>query len=197
MAMSKQKPDTFGCVGTTFKTFSGNYVDLLNPDPDLLDLETIAVALGRECRFGNHCPRFYSVAEHCVIACDLAIEDGVRGDSLRAILLHDATEAFLGDMIKPLKILLPEYQEIEHCFEVAIGVAFNLDFSLHRDVVKHYDRIMLRAEKLTMWPEDTEEWFGFAGLPPRGVNLQFLNAEEAARRFRIKAQYIRVYGSSL
>ena len=191
------KHDKFGCVGTTFKTFSGDYVDLLKPDPSIIKLQDIATALSRICRFGGHCPKFYSVAEHCIIATSLAIAAGVRGDGPRAILLHDAAEAFLGDMIKPLKNLLPEYQEVEQRFEQAIGVAFNLDFEPHRDIVKHYDRIMLRAEKLTMWPEDTTEWEGFANLPPRGVNLQFLNAEEAARRFKIKAQYLRIYGSSL
>lgn len=191
------KPDHFGTCGDTFKLLNGGYMNLLNPDPKLIDLQSIAVSLSRICRFGGHCPKFYSVAEHCVHATELAYRDGVRGNDLRAILMHDATEAFLGDMIKPLKNLLPEYSVIESSFERAVGSAFNIRFSDHSDIVKHYDRVMLKAEKENMWPDDASQWLGFANLPDRPVQLQFWNPELAAAKFRTYAQFIRVFGSSL
>lgn len=197
MKAKTMTPDKFGCVGSTFKTFSGDYIDLLKPDPSLMKLPDIATALSRICRFGGHCPKFYSVAEHCILATQLAIADGVRGNTLRAVFLHDATEAFLGDMIKPLKNLLPEYSLIEDRFEQAIEQEFNISFRCYQETVKHYDRTMLKAEKRIMWPDDSSEWTGFNGLPDRIVEFKFWSPEEANRQFKAMAQFIRVYGSSL
>ena len=175
--------DTFGCIESTMKTFGGHYVDLLNPDPAMLDLATIATSLGRECRYGNHCPQFYSVAEHCINAVDAAIEDELHGDVLRAILMHDATEAFLGDMIKPLKNLIPMYVEIEDRFEQAIAAAYGIEFEQHKNTVKHYDRMMLKAEKESLWPDDREAWSGFNGLPDRAIRLHLWSHDYAAKCF--------------
>lgn len=140
--------DALGCLGNTIKVAAGHYVNLAAPDPATIDIRSIAAALSKVCRFGGHCPQFYSVAEHSVLAARLARSDGFPVEAVRAVLLHDAAEAYIGDLVKPLKIMLPAYREVERRLEAAIATAFGLQAERWADVVKAFDRVMLKAEKL-------------------------------------------------
>jgi len=92
---------------------SGTMHDLLNPaangDPII---EDIAHALANICRWTGHTSRFYSVAEHCIRAAAIA-----PPECKLHVLMHDAAEAYLGDVATPLKNLLPEYKTIEAAHE--------------------------------------------------------------------------------
>ena len=184
--------DTVGCLDSKIKVTSGRYVDLSNPDPASIRLEDIAAALSKICRFGGHSPRFYSVAEHCVHATALASSDGFTGDALRAVFLHDATEAYVGDMVKPLKVRIPRFGEAERRFEEAIQSAVRVDFSRWKNVIKRFDHAMLKAEKTVMWPEDTEIWDGFGDIEDRVVGFQFWSPEEAEIRFMEVAETLQL-----
>ena len=179
-----QAIDRFGCVRNTIKVSAGHYVDLDDPDPESIDLPSIAAALSKICRYGGHCPQFYSVAEHSVHATAMAVAEGFVGDALRAVLLHDAAEAYIGDMVKPLKLTMPEYGEVERRFERAIAFAFGVDFHHWSDVIKRFDRAMLKAEKIAMWPEDREKWEGFSDIEDRDVSLGYWPPDQAERNFR-------------
>lgn len=87
---------------------SGVLFDLTNPAGSPMSLQDIAHGLGRVCRFAGQTNRFYSVAEHCFHVARL-----VPVELARVALLHDASEAFIGDVTRPLKALLPDYQAIE------------------------------------------------------------------------------------
>lgn len=176
-------PDRFGCVGSTIKVAAGHYVDLANPTPAMIDIQSIASALSKICRFGGHCPHYYSVAEHCVHATMMAQHDGVSDDALKCVLLHDAAEAYVGDVVKPLKVMLPDYTIIEQRIEAAIETAFGINFEAHGATVKLYDRSMLKAEKMRMWPDDAQEWAGFHELPERAVPFQFWGPPHAYTNF--------------
>lgn len=174
----------FGCVGNTIKVFAGHYVDLRNPDPATIEIKSIARALSRICRFGGHCSEFYSVAEHSFKATYLALCDECDIAIQRAVLLHDATEAYLGDMVKPLKIMLPAYSEIESNFERVIGERFGVDFEAHREAVTYYDMIMLKAEKKHFFGRDEVEWYGFKNTPERYVDFYCYECSKAEKMFR-------------
>lgn len=178
--------DIFGCIANTIKVAAGHYVDLANPDPETIDIVSIATSLGRICRFGGHCPRFYSVAEHCAHAFDLAREDGCSTDILKAVLLHDAAEAYIGDVVKPLKAILPGYAEIEKRIEAAIAVRFGVDFESFEPAVKHYDRLMLKAEKIDMWPDDPHQWHGFDTIDHASVAFCYYSHRYASRAFFLR-----------
>ena len=175
--------DTFGCIKNTIKVAAGHYVDLLDPSPDSIDINSIASALSKICRFGGHCPRFYTVAEHSVHAVNLAASSDLSLNALRAIFLHDAAEAYCGDVVKPLKVMLPEYSAVEARIESAISIKFCVDFKGFREQIRKYDRLMLKAEKIRMWPEDREKWFGFDGIDQADVLFGFWGPEEAQSRF--------------
>lgn len=117
-----------------FPTINNHSIDLENPSIDSIDIYDIANALSLICRFGGQIERFYSVAQHPLLVAALAPRE-----LKREALLHDASEAFLGDVIKPLKTLLGlTYTEIEWRFETVIFERFGLEIS-NLAKVKEFD----------------------------------------------------------
>ena len=95
-------------------TFTGKHFDSANPDMSQVDIIDIAHALSMICRGNGHVQTFFSVGQHCINA---AREAAARGYSKRVILaclLHDAGEAYMSDVPRPLKATMPEYVEIEN-----------------------------------------------------------------------------------
>lgn len=132
----------------------GRKVDLRNPDPDAIDIIDIAHALSMICRFNGHVDKFYSVAEHCVVTSHLVPQEGLL--PLWA-LLHDAAEAYLGDVTSPLKALLPDYQSIEENFENILMKKFGIVGPKPAEVVSA-DRAALVLEAGELISEVHEEW---------------------------------------
>lgn len=183
-----QGVDEFGIVGNTIRVAAGHLIDLAEPDPQHIDLYSIASALSKICRFGGHTPQFYSVAEHSIHATVLATRENLPDDILRAILLHDAAEAFIGDMVKPLKVMVPKFVRVEKKIEQAIQERFQLDFRKHSRVIKRFDQLMLKLEKTTMWPKDKTAYPGFADVPDARIKLPFWNSAAAFQRFMTMAE---------
>jgi hypothetical protein len=148
---------------------NGHLFDLERPDPSLIDIRMLAASLSKLCRFNGHVKRFYSVAEHCVFVSELvAPEFALKG------LLHDATEAFVGDMVSPLKATQPAYKKVEHRVARAIKAAFFVPDGGNREV-KQADRIagITEANQLMppspYWDSQQPYWGGAKPLedPPR------------------------------
>ena len=94
-------------------TYTKKMFDPLRPNVELIDIEDIAHALSMLCRANGHFKSFYSVAQHSI---NCMKEAKARGYSERiqlACLLHDASEAYLSDVTRPVKAELPRYKEIE------------------------------------------------------------------------------------
>lgn len=94
-------------------THSHKMFDPLQPDPTLIDIQDIAHALSMLCRANGHFKSFYSVGQHCVNCANEAIARGYSRRVQLACLLHDASEAYLSDVTRPVKQELPRYKEIE------------------------------------------------------------------------------------
>lgn len=112
---------------TILTTYFGNKVNLLDPDPETIDIKDIAWALSNLCRFVGHIKEFYSVAQHSLLVSEMS-DYSLEG------LLHDATEAYLGDISSPLKIALPDYKKIEANFHRVISEKFDLIPFIPNDV---------------------------------------------------------------
>lgn len=111
--------------GLVLRTVSGAYIDPLAPDPGQIHVEDIAHALSHQCRFGGHAPHFYSVAQHSVeVAHRVPVEWRLQA------LLHDASEAYLVDVPRPIKARLPGYLEAEDLLMRKIASRFNFAWPL-------------------------------------------------------------------
>jgi hypothetical protein len=129
------------------QTYSGIMIDPFNPDPKLILLPDIAHALSNQCRFGGHVREFHSVAQHCVEAANLLRMEGPYIQL--AGLLHDATEAYLVDVPKPIKYRLPEYIKAEERLMEAIAKKFGVPLN-YFDMVHDSDGEALAIEALTL-----------------------------------------------
>ena len=127
------------------QTYTGRKVDLLAPLPGQFDPVDITWHLAHLCRFTGATHRFYSVAEHSVLVCQHVMQLTNDPDTHRAALLHDGTEAYLGDVSRPLKKLLPTYMGIEHAFEEIITRRFALKWH-DREKIKTVEEQRAQAE---------------------------------------------------
>jgi len=84
-------------------TFNGAVMDLMNPDPDIINLDDIAHGLAYNCRWNGATKKYYSIAEHCL---RVATRCGEDRDRYLSGLFHDAEEAYWSDIISPLKALI-------------------------------------------------------------------------------------------
>ena len=105
---------------------SGTMFDYTDIKHMLFDIEDIAHALSNMCRFNGHTNKFYSVAQHSVLVSELVPEEHAL-----AALLHDAAEAYCGDMVSPLKQLLPVYQSIHTTIEQNLYRSVGVEWPVH------------------------------------------------------------------
>ena len=157
------------------QTYGGTKFDPLRPHPSGVHLRDIAHALSLKCRFGGHCTRFYSVAEHSVyVAWEVlrrkqAQTRPVRGllkDTGLKALLHDAAEAYLADIPRPVKPALQGWHTVETRVERTIFDAFGLTGDLPR-LVHAVDSAVLANERRDLMVECD----GWDPLPPPVVGL--------------------------
>src|SRR3954464_3987070 len=121
--------DDLPVPGPYLQTVSGRRVNPFDPDPSQPDPGDIARALGNVCRFGGHAWTFYSVAQHSVIVSELVEQRGGDVEDAFAALMHDASEAYLGDMPHPIKHRSPlgaAFKEAEAHLERVLAEHFNI-----------------------------------------------------------------------
>lgn len=172
-------------TGPTILLASGNYFDLLDPANSRFTVADIAGGLGKTCRFAGQCARFYSVAEHTWHASFL-----VPGNLQFAALMHDASEAFLGEVTRPLKSLLPEYKAIEKRVEGVIDERFALGGLCEHPLIKQADLQMLAAEQAAMMPRHDDSWPILDGVEPPSIPFAYWDAAEATRQWLKRAGYL-------
>ena len=95
---------------TTYTKVPFNTFD---PDEDKIDIKDIAHALSMMTRANGHYPEFFSVGQHSIQCCKEAMKRNYVPEIALACLLHDASEAYLADITRPVKQFLPGYLEIE------------------------------------------------------------------------------------
>jgi hypothetical protein len=169
--------------GPYLQTVSGRWVNPFDPDPSQLDAGDIARALANQCRFGGHSRVFYSVAQHSVIVSELVEQRGGDTEDSFAALMHDATEAYLGDMPHPLKHRSPlgaAFKAAEDHLEQALRERFRIKPDVAE--IKPVDRALLASERRAFSAEDWH-WPELDGVEPLDLELTAWSPDEAARAF--------------
>lgn len=128
------------------RTFSGKQFWPLDPRPEDVDIHDIAHALAYKCRYGGHANRHYSVAEHSVRMARVASEANKF-----AALMHDAGEAYLPDVARPVKKILPGFLEVEARVDRAIAEALRVRYPWPAEV-HQLDAAILTDEMRTLLP---------------------------------------------
>ena len=170
---------------SSIKTYTGVMFEPLNPNLELIDILDIAHALSMLCRANGHFRSFYSVGQHCI---NCMKEAAARGYSERvqlACLLHDASEAYLSDVTRPVKQELPKYLEIEKPLQDAIWIKY-LGNPLSREEyaqVFEIDDVMLYHEFLSLM--DTRLWDSEPRIysAPRFAFMEFADCRELYLHF--------------
>ena len=122
------------------RTFSGIYVNVFEPKPEMFNIEDIAHALSHQPRFSGHLRDPYTVAQHS-IHCSKMVP---RQFAYQA-LMHDCSEAYLLDMPSPIKARMPEYKAVEDNLMKVLAEVFGFQYPLHAEV-KKADKVMLELE---------------------------------------------------
>lgn len=167
-------------------TVSGEAFDLANPDAAQVDICDIAHALSLQCRFAGHVREHYSVATHSMhVATSLA---HLGAEAQLAGLLHDAHEAYMGDIVGPLKLLLATETDMLRRLELGIqetilqALCGSSSFSeLYAADIKLADRVLLATERRDLLPFCNREWQELPNPAPFVVTPE--PAPAAARRF--------------
>ncbi len=165
------------------KTYSGLHMQPTAPKAESIRIEDIAHALSLICRGNGHVKTFFSVGQHC-IRC--ACEAEARGYSNRlvlACLLHDAGEAYMSDITRPLKQYLPQYRAYEkQLLEVVYEKYLQTPLTMEEErIVKeidddllYYDMLYLLEEKIKETPPQLKTGFDYEFVPFELVEKEYL-----------------------
>jgi hypothetical protein len=130
------------------ETYTGEQFDLFDPDPDAVHLRDIAAGLAHTCRFGGHCRHFYSVAHHALLVSREI--DGTAPRTQLLALLHDAGEAYVGDVPRPLKRQLEDIERLEDEILAAVWRALAVDPPTDDE----WERVMAADDRLLAYEAD-------------------------------------------
>lgn len=167
--------------GSWMQTFSGRKFYPLDPRADEVHLADIAHGLAMTCRYGGHAQRYYSVAEHAVI-----VSCYVPAEYAREALLHDSSEAYIGDMIRPLKHSpeMAEFRKAEAAIERAVFDHFGIvQTDASRAAVKEIDDRILVDEIGALMADPPMYWQRHAAVSPLGATIAALTPAHAEHVF--------------
>jgi hypothetical protein len=162
------------------QTFGSRQFWPLDPRSAEIELVDIAHALSMQCRYAGHCLRFYSVAEHCVHVATWLMQQGYSADSALKGLLHDATEAYLVDVPRPVKPFLPGYREAEAKLWSVVCEWAELTDAMPAEVHAADNAILVDEMAQNMGPAPAPWSIPASGL---GVTLQYWAPAEAEARY--------------
>jgi uncharacterized protein len=171
-------------------TSTGRIISLTDPNPQEIDMDDIIDALTNICRFGGQMRQFYSVAQHSVLVYRLA-----PPELEKEAILHDASEAYLGDVISPLKHILGEpYKKLERRFTELIFECYGADINKLEEV-KKYDMLAVEIEDIYLRKPKTPEaikkqWYDLMIEPSKIALRDVWTPNEADYELRFVLQNI-------
>ena len=168
------------------QTSTGKRFNPLKPDPESIDIEDIARALSKLCRYGGHCLTFYSVAEHSVLLARKA-----KSTLQLQALLHDASEAYINDLIRPVKMNLPEFQMIEDRLMKVIAHKFGFHWPLDPEIKRMDTAICTdeRNQNMAFMDVSPTNWGNTE--PALGVRILCLSPDDAYKQFMLTYELVR------
>lgn len=165
--------------GEWMQTYSGRRFWPMDPRSNEVFIEDIAHGLSMQCRYAGHCIRFYSVAEHSVLIARWLLAQCASAETALWGLLHDASEAYLIDVPRPVKPFLDGYKAAESRVMAAVCDCFDLPREMP-DAVHEADGGIINDERANM--RRCEHEWAYTG-EALGVSLEYWTPEEAESEF--------------
>lgn len=163
-----------------YQTFNGRRINPVHATITDIYIEDIAHALSQICRFGGHCKEFYSVGQHSVLCAMHA-----SPETAFPALMHDSTEAYIGDMVTPLKNQMPKFHQVEDRLWKIIAKKYHIPVKLptevkvldrqalgteHRDLLDNHEHHVWKMLKgVKIWSERIKPW------SPKATEARFLD----------------------
>ena len=162
--------------GDWMQTYTGRAFWPMDPRPEEICIEDIAHALSHICRYVGHCVRFESVAEHSVL-----LYKAVPPELKKPALLHDAPEAYIVDLPRPIKPFIRAYKYLERDVAEAIQTKFGVPNIYPKELAEYDTRILLDEQQQNMAPPPMP--WGMQDMEPLGVKLEFWSPQVAEIMF--------------
>jgi len=168
---------------------------VFDPQPEEIDIKDIAHATAMNVRFNGHVHGFYSVAEHMMNMYSL-----VPDEHRMAALLHDASEAYLPDIPRPLKPLMNNFDEVEDRLLACIFDKFNIPYP-YDEIVHKYDQVICPFEAMRLWPEVPDWCYAYREEYPevwndidkQNVFISCLDGPGTETPEEIEAEYLGIF----
>lgn len=175
-----------------FYTYSGKCINLAAIKEDDICIEDIAHHLSQTCRYNGGTKRFYSVAEHTIYLVRQAIKDGVPTDIQKQVLLHDAAEAYIGDLVYHLKAQFPLFRDMDTLITSTIMKKFGV-ISTDFTYCKEIDRRICIDEMYQLMQKIDPELFTGEGLRQLGISCVCFDPIDAEQKFLSMAAVLGLY----
>lgn len=169
--------------GSWLQTATGGAFWPLDPRAEDVNIVDIAHALSMQCRYAGHSIRFYSVAEHCCYVSDYCSEPNKLWG-----LLHDAAEAYLVDLPRPIKRHVVGYADAECMVEAAVADKFGLAVPIPTEVYQLDNRILVN-ERDQIMARPPMDW-GLSADPLPGLTIQGWSPQQARAEFLRRYIYL-------
>jgi hypothetical protein len=143
----------------SMETFSGTHFNILKPDPKMISMFDISHHLSLICRFNGACRWFYSVAQHSIYVADLVKQNGADIVTELGGLLHDAAEAYTGDIIRPIKHAegVDKLIHIGDVIQEVINKKYGIE-SANWELVRQADNTLVVTEADQLLPSQGRGW---------------------------------------
>lgn len=169
--------------GNWMMTYTGRQFYPYDMRPEDFCIDDIAGALAKLCRYGGHCQKFYSVAEHSVLVSRM-----VSRQNALVGLMHDATEAYLVDMPRPIKVGFPQYKEMEGKIWKLIAQRFGLPEVFPEEVERADGEALFHEQAAVMLPVPEGAEWGMGRPRPAVVRPELIKcwSWQDAQRFFLR-----------
>lgn len=161
--------------GGWIQTFTGGRIFPLDPREEEIDIRDIAHSLSLQCRYNGHVTNFYSVAEHSVMLSHM-----VSSSNALSALMHDASEAYLTDLPRPIKKYFVGYYDYENTLMNVIAIKYGFTWPMPMQVAE-YDTRILNDEREQLMGKGEYEWDYYG--EPLGVRIVGWEPERAEEEF--------------
>lgn len=176
----------------TIETSIGKYVNITELEPDMVSLEDIARSLSNICRFNGHVPNFYSVAQHSIFVANWLLGQGYSNEIVLTGLLHDAAEAYVGDMMRPLK----RVPAMEAVFKPIEEKAISVIHQVLGGVYPHPKAIHIADRCAYQWEVENIRTGKVVGLAPEIVYEEYIDTYLHFSNHNVSNNVVNTHNSS-